>query len=48
MERDVFDLYITGMSVEQIAGLLGRDRKSVSNALYRMKGKIKGLLQNDP
>ena len=48
MERDVFDRYITGMSVEQIARLLGRDRKSVSNALYRMKVKIKGLLQNDP
>ena len=47
LERDVFGLYIEGMSVEQIAGTLGRDRKSVSNALYRMKGKIKGLLQNN-
>ena len=47
LERDVFGLYMKGMSVEQIAGTLGRDRKSVSNALYRMKGKIKGLLQNN-
>lgn len=46
-ERDVFDCYLKGMSVEQIAGTLGRDRKSVSNALYRMKVKIKGLLQNN-
>ncbi|MBO6053453.1 MAG: sigma-70 family RNA polymerase sigma factor [Clostridia bacterium] len=45
-EKEVFDRYITGMSVEQIAQLLGKDRKSVSNALYRMKVKIKGLLQN--
>ena len=48
LEREVFELYIEGMSVEQIAGLLGRDNKSVSNALYRMKGKIKGLLQKNP
>lgn len=47
LERDVYGLYIEGMSVEQIAGTLGRDRKSVSNALYRMKVKIKGLLQNN-
>ena len=47
LERDVFDLYMTGMSVEQIAGTLGRDSKSVSNALYRMKVKVKGLLQNN-
>ena len=47
LERDVFDRYMEGMSVEQIAVLLGRDRKSVSNALYRMKVKIKGLLQNN-
>ena len=45
LERSVFDRYITGMSVEQIAGALGRTSKSVSNALYRMKVKIKGLLQ---
>ena len=45
-EKEVFESTITGMSVEQIAQLLGKDRKSVSNALYRMKVKIKGLLQN--
>ena len=47
LERDVFDCYLKGMSVEQISWTLGRDRKSVSNALYRMKVKIKGLLQNN-
>ena len=45
-EREVFERTIAGMSVEQIAELLGKDRKSVSNALYRMKVKIKGLLRN--
>ena len=44
--KEVFERTIAGMSVEQIAELLGKDRKSVSNALYRMKVKIKGLLRN--
>ena len=47
LEREVYDLYMAGMSVEQIARALGRSSKSVSNALYRMKVKIRGLLQND-
>ena len=47
LERDVYDRYMAGMSVEQIARALGRSSKSVSNALYRMKVKIRGLLQND-
>lgn len=47
LEREVFDRYLAGMSVEQIARALGRSSKSVSNALYRMKVKIRGLLQNN-
>jgi RNA polymerase sporulation-specific sigma factor len=47
LERSVYDRYLAGMSVEQIARALGRSSKSVSNALYRMKIKIRGLLQND-
>ena len=47
LEREVFDRYMAGMSVEQIARALGRSSKSVSNALYRMKVKIRGLLQNN-
>ena len=45
-EKQVFDRYMTGMSVGVIADELGRNPKSVSNALYRMKVKMKGLLQN--
>ena len=46
LEKQVFDRYVTGMSVGVIAEELGISRKSVSNALYRLKIKIKGLLQN--
>ena len=45
-ERKVFDLYIDGKSTGEIASELNRPEKSVSNACYRVKTKIKGLLKN--
>ncbi len=44
-ETDVFDCYIVGKSTGEIAGELGRDEKSVINALYRVKVKTKGLFK---
>lgn len=43
-EKQVLDLYMTGMSYTQIAKVLGRDEKSADNALQRLKGKIKKML----
>lgn len=43
-EKQVLDLYITGMSYSQIARVLGRDEKSTDNALQRLKGKIKKMI----
>lgn len=43
-EKQVLDLYLTGMRYSQIARVLGRDEKSTDNALQRLKGKIKKLL----
>ncbi len=43
-EKQVLDLYVTGMSYTQIAKVLGRDEKSTDNALQRLKGKIRKLL----
>ena len=40
-EKQVLDLYITGMSYVQIAKVLGKDEKSTDNALQRIKSKIK-------
>lgn len=40
-EKQVLDLYMTGMSYSQIARVLGRDEKSADNALQRMKAKLK-------
>lgn len=43
-EKQVLDLYMTGMSYTQIAKVLGREEKSTDNALQRLKGKIRKLL----
>lgn len=43
-EKQVLDLYMTGMSYVQIAKVLGRDEKSTDNALQRLKSKIKKFL----
>lgn len=45
-ERKVFELYIDGRSTGEIAAQLNRSEKSVSNACYRVKTKIKGILKN--
>lgn len=43
-ERQVLDLYMTGMSYSQIAKVLGRDEKATDNALQRLKAKIRKIL----
>ena len=43
-EKQVLDLYLTGMSYSQIARVLGRDDKSTDNALQRLKAKIKKMI----
>jgi len=40
-EKQVLDLYITGMGYVQIARVLGRDEKSTDNALQRIKSKLR-------
>lgn len=43
-EKQVLDLYLTGMSYTQIARVLGRDEKSTDNALQRLKAKIRKVI----
>ncbi len=40
-EKQVLDLYLTGMGYQQIAKVLGKDDKSTDNALQRLKNKLK-------
>ncbi len=43
-EKQVLDLYVTGMGSGEIARVLGRDEKSTDNALQRLKSKIRKML----
>ena len=43
-EKQVLDLYMTGMRYTQIAKVLGRDEKSTDNALQRIKTKLRKVL----
>lgn len=44
-EKQVLDLYLTGMKYGQIAKVLGKDDKSTDNALQRIKAKLKKVIQ---
>ena len=46
-EKQVLELYLTGMSYGQIAKVLGRDDKSTDNALQRVKTKIRKALKGN-
>lgn len=43
-EKQVLDLHITGMAYTEIAKVLGRDDKSTDNALQRIRGKLRKVL----
>lgn len=43
-EKQVLDLYMTGMGYGEIARVLGRDQKSTDNALQRIKAKLRRAL----
>lgn len=42
-EKQVLDLYLTGMNYTEIAKVLGRDAKSTDNALQRIRNKLKRI-----
>ncbi|MEE1115736.1 MAG: sigma-70 family RNA polymerase sigma factor [Clostridia bacterium] len=44
LERKVWWLYVSGMSAKVIAEKLEKDEKSVSNAVYRIRQKLRTLL----
>ncbi|MBE6641635.1 MAG: sigma-70 family RNA polymerase sigma factor [Ruminococcaceae bacterium] len=43
-EKTVLHYYIAGFSPSEIALRIGKDERSVSNALFRIRGKLKCLL----
>ncbi len=43
-EKNVLELYVTGMSYSEIADVLGKNEKSTDNAIQRIRGKLKKYL----
>ncbi|MBQ6554661.1 MAG: RNA polymerase sporulation sigma factor SigH [Firmicutes bacterium] len=44
LEKQVLSLYLRGKSYAEIAGIIGKDEKSIDNALQRIKKKIIKIL----
>ena len=44
-ETEVLKLYLAGANYVEIAGILGREEKSVDNALQRIKSKVRKLVK---
>lgn len=40
-EKNVLELYVTGMSYSEIADVLGKNEKATDNAIQRIRGKLK-------
>ena len=43
-EKNVLELYVTGMSYSDIADVLGKNEKATDNAIQRIRGKLKKYL----
>ena len=43
-EYEVWQLYMSGRSAKEIADRLHTDQKSVSNAIYRIRKKLRSIL----
>lgn len=46
-EMKVFRLYISGLRAKEISARLGKSEKSVNNAIFRMRAKIRRKIKQD-
>ena len=46
-EYNIWQLYMSGRTARQIGVILGKDEKSVTNAIYRIRKKLRALLQDN-
>ncbi|MBQ4482208.1 MAG: sigma-70 family RNA polymerase sigma factor [Lachnospiraceae bacterium] len=44
LEKNVLELYVTGMSYSDIADVLGKNEKAMDNAIQRIRGKLRKYL----
>ena len=46
LEQEVLGLYLNGKSYQEIADIIGKEPKSIDNALQRVKRKLEKHLEN--
>ena len=46
-EYSIWQLYMSGRTARQIGNILGKDEKSVTNAIYRIRKKLRALLHDN-
>ena len=46
MEKKVLTYYLEGLDYQQIAITMGKNSKSIDNALQRIKHKVEGILRD--
>ncbi|MBO5212376.1 MAG: sigma-70 family RNA polymerase sigma factor [Clostridia bacterium] len=46
-EKEIFTYYLNGSRAKEISVKIGKSEKSVNNAIYRIKAKLKKTLNND-
>ena len=46
-EKKIFALYAEGLRAKEISGRTGKSEKSVNNAIYRIKSKLKRTVKDD-
>lgn len=46
-EYDIWQMYVSGRTAKQIGTLIGKDERSVNNAVYRIRKKLRALLHNN-
>ena len=47
MEKEVFGLYMEGLTYQEIAQRMKKEPKSIDNAMQRIKGKVNGKMENE-
>ena len=47
LEKKVWQLYLTGNSVKTIAVSIGKSEKSIENAIFRLRRKLKDLFESE-
>jgi RNA polymerase sporulation-specific sigma factor len=46
-ERTVWQMYLTGNSAKKISAALGKNEKSIENAIFRIKRKLRGIFSEN-